>query len=167
MFILLIVLVGSFSAYAESPSDTDPKTGSLEDITQELKEIIRGGDENAQILLSRNTDPGRVARGAKLYKESCVQCHGEGGIGAPNWHRRDTSGNYPPPPLNGTAHTWHHPKAQLLEMIRNGGVVMPAFSSQLDDKEIEDIIHWFQSLWPDELYQAWARQNEAYKQNVD
>lgn len=44
---------------------------------------------------------------------------------------------------------------------------MPAFSTQLEDQDIEDIIHWFKSLWPDELYQVWAKQNEAYKRNVD
>ena len=172
---LLWVPIGSLAETGQSdpPEMIEPGTrlsvptfDSLKGVTRELNEIARG-DIDTQSPLTRNTDPDSVVRGSKLYNANCVQCHGEGGIGAPNWHKRDASGNYPPPPLNGTAHTWHHPKAQLMEMIRNGGAVMPPFSSQLDDTQIEDIIHWFQSLWPDELYQAWARQNETYNRNVD
>ena len=165
-FTLFVLLFDSYSAHAESVSGTAPKFDSLRDMVQELNESVRG-NESVQSKLSRDTSPERVARGAKLYRENCIQCHGEGGVGALNWHRPDASGNYPPPPLNGSAHTWHHPKAQLLDIIRNGSTVMPAFKSKLEDNDIDDIIHWFQSLWPDELYRAWARQNEAFERSTN
>ena len=166
LFILWAILAHAFSANAESISDTVPKLDSLKEFARELNEMARGNEGNQPTVL-RDTDLESVARGAGLYRENCIQCHGEGGVGAPNWHLRDSSGNYPPPPLNGSAHTWHHPKTHLSEMIRDGGTVMPAFSSKLKDHEIDDIIKWFQSLWPDELYQAWAKQNEAFERNAN
>lgn len=166
LFTLWGLLHATFSANAESINDNVPKLDSLKGIAQELNKTARGGEVNRQTV-SRNTDLEGVARGASLYRKNCIQCHRKDGVGAPNWHRRDAAGNYPAPPLNGSAHTWHHPKAHLLEMIRNGGTVMPAFNSKLEDHEIDDIIKWFQSLWPDELYQAWARQNEAFERNAN
>ena len=71
----------------------------------------------------------------------------------------------PPPPLNGTAHAWHHPRKALIYTIKNGtqaiGGNMPAWKDKLTDDEIESIILWFQSKWPDELYQAWAQRDQA------
>jgi mono/diheme cytochrome c family protein len=32
---------------------------------------------------------------------------------------------------------------------------MPAWKDRLSDQQIEDIIAWFQSRWPDEQYVAW------------
>lgn len=38
--------------------------------------------------------------------------------------------------------------------IRLGGG-MPARGGKLSQAEIEAVIVWFQSLWPDEIYSAW------------
>ena len=47
--------------------------------------------------------------------------------------------SYPPPPLNDTAHAWHHPKWQLIEIITNGGAKydgkMPPFKNILTNEE--------------------------------
>ena len=108
--------------------------------------------------------PEQLLSGAQLYRQNCAVCHGEQGIGDPNWRKRGADGRFPPPPLNGTAHTWHHPWAQLHDTIKNGGPAgqsnMPAWKSKLSDRQIDDIIVWFQSLWPDEVYQIWYRINE-------
>lgn len=102
-----------------------------------------------------------VQKGFQLYRANCAACHGDQGQGAPNWKQAGADGKYPPPPLNGTGHAWHHPKPVLVRTIKDGtsriGGKMPAWKDKLTDAEISAIITWFQSRWPDELYQAWAR----------
>jgi mono/diheme cytochrome c family protein len=65
----------------------------------------------------------------------------------------------PPPPLDGSAHTWHHSIEQLARSIKQGGIqlggVMPGFTDKLDDQQIQALIAFFQSKWPDEIYQPW------------
>ncbi len=133
---------------------------SLKDLADKLNATVQTNVESA-----REGNADNIARGAKLYKENCVQCHRDNAQGTPNWHTKDASGNYPPPPLNGTAHTWHHPQSLLVKLIRDGSKVMPAFGAKLSDEEITDIIYWFQSLWPDEVYSSWAQINQSYKES--
>ena len=54
-----------------------------------------------------------VARGAPIYAQHCAACHGNGGQGSFTWRKPDADGKYPPPPLNGTGHAWHHPMSIL------------------------------------------------------
>ena len=50
-----------------------------------------------------------VQSGEAIYNKNCASCHGPNGQGlAEDWRIKDANGNYPAPPLNGTAHTWHH-----------------------------------------------------------
>ena len=106
----------------------------------------------------------QVARGAKVFRQNCAACHGANAEGAPNWQKPGPDGKYPAPPLNGTAHAWHHPIASLKDTIRNGtariGGSMPPWKDKLSEADIEAAIAWFQSHWPDELYTAWARMDE-------
>lgn len=108
---------------------------------------------------ARRYDPAQLARGERLYGEHCAGCHGGDAAGDPDWRRRDAAGRFPPPPLDGTAHTWHHPLEQLRDTIKNGGPAgqsnMPAWGGTLDDRQIDDVIAWLQSLWPDQVYAAW------------
>ncbi len=112
----------------------------------------------------RNEDPDQIARGGRLYAQYCESCHGVQGVGAPNWRTPDSEWRYPPPPLNGTGHTWHHPTYQLRKLIKEGGPQgksnMPGFKEILTDQQIDDIIAWFQSMWPEELYAAWYRKEQ-------
>ncbi len=105
----------------------------------------------------------QVARGEKVYRENCAGCHGSDASGDPNWRQPNSDGKFPPPPLNGTAHTWHHPKNMLRMTIRRGGVPlggsMPPFGDKLSREEIDAVIAWVQSHWSDEIYSAWARRN--------
>lgn len=102
----------------------------------------------------------QVAQGKALFSVYCAECHGNNAEATPNWRKSDKDGNYPPPPLNGTAHAWHHPLPQLRLTIRNGGAgvggKMPPFNDKLSSAEIDSIIAWFQSLWPDEAYRRWT-----------
>lgn len=117
------------------------------------------GDSNSSA--SRQMDFTQVSEGARLYQKNCAECHGTSGQGDPNWRERDADGMFPPPPLNGTGHTWHHPKAVLLDVINNGSPKgmgkMPAWREKLSAEEIEAIIAWFQSRWPEQVYSAWYR----------
>lgn len=106
-----------------------------------------------------------AVNGGRLYQENCAQCHGTGAEGAPQWKQPGAEGKYPAPPLNGTGHAWHHPKKGLVRTIKYGtlsmGGSMPAWQSRLSDKEIDDIIDWFQSYWSDEIYREWQKRDRG------
>ena len=105
----------------------------------------------------------QVRQGKPLFAENCAVCHGKNAESVPDWRKRDANGNYVPPPLNGTAHAWHHSLKILRNTIRKGGKpvggVMPAFEDKLTADEIDSIIAWFQSLWTDEIYAMWEQRN--------
>lgn len=106
----------------------------------------------------------QVETGDSLYKLHCAVCHAADGGSTVEWRTPDTAGNYPPPPLNGTAHTWHHPLEVLDGTIANGGIafggVMPGFAAVLEEEDRLAIIAWFQSLWPDDIYERWRAIDE-------
>ncbi len=110
----------------------------------------------------------QLQHGHDLFLSHCAQCHGQNAQGATNWQQRDSSGAFPAPPLNGTGHAWHHPRAVLEDTIRNGtarlGGKMPAWKDKLSDQEIRTIVVWLQSLWPDEIYAAWYRMERESRQ---
>jgi mono/diheme cytochrome c family protein len=117
--------------------------------------------ESTEANISGNFPAEQVARGKLVFEQHCAECHSQHGEGDPNWRQRDAEGKFPPPPLNGTGHAWHHPRALLMSIIKNGtksqGGNMPAWQDRLSDQQIDDIIIWFQSQWPQELYNAWQR----------
>ncbi len=106
-----------------------------------------------------------VSQGARVFQENCASCHGKQAGGAPGWKRMGPDGKYPPPPLDGTGHAWHHPLNMLFHVVKNGSPGgqgnMPAWNGKLTDEEIVAAIAWFQSKWPDEIYRAWAQRDIA------
>ena len=101
-----------------------------------------------------------VERGASVFAEHCALCHGSSAQGlAEDWKARLPDGSYPPPPLNGTAHAWHHPLVQLVQTIETGGIPyggkMPPFGEVLSDEQKLAAIAFFQSFWEEDIYQAW------------
>ncbi len=100
-----------------------------------------------------------VDNGKATFAIRCAICHGRNAEATPNWKQTDANGNYPPPPLNGSAHAWHHDIDTLATVIKEGGRplggVMPAFGGQLSDKQVLEVIASFQSYWPDETYEKW------------
>ncbi|MCJ8314629.1 MAG: cytochrome c [Saccharospirillaceae bacterium] len=105
----------------------------------------------------------QIEKGKKLYDQTCIACHLQNAEGTENWQDSLDEGGYPPPPLNGSAHTWHHPLAQLHEVIKYGlieyGTTMPAWGSVYTDKQILDLIASFQSYWDDETYNDWIKRH--------
>ena len=104
----------------------------------------------------------QVTAGAQVYSLNCAQCHGEQAQGmVSDWRQRLDDGSLPPPPLNGSAHTWHHPQSVLLQVINSGGADfggnMPPFATELDETEKLAVIAYFQSFWSDEIYDQWTQ----------
>ena len=102
----------------------------------------------------------QLASGAVLFQSECAMCHGDKAQGlTENWRQRLPDGNFPPPPLNGSAHAWHHPLEQLAQIVNEGGQdyggQMPAFGEVLSVDEIMTAIAYFQSFWSDETYDDW------------
>ncbi len=116
----------------------------------------------ASFAAEREYDAEVLKTGKTLFRVNCAVCHGTSAGGAGNWQQRGEDGKFPPPPLNGTAHTWHHPRAALMQTIQQGtiqlGGSMPAWQDTLDDEQIDAIITWLTSLWPDEPYEIWMTQ---------
>ena len=103
-------------------------------------------------------DDAIAAAGSGLYTNHCATCHGKDGAGAVDWRQRDAAGKLPPPPLNGTGHTWHHPAGVLMRVILDGspgGGNMPAWRDVLTPDEAAAVIAHFQAWWPDDIYRAW------------
>ena len=97
-----------------------------------------------------------IALGEDVFNKNCVSCHGSKGVGlAKDWKVKDENGNYPAPPLNGTAHTWHHSPSDLLYTINKGGGemggMMPGFEQRLSEEEKLALIDYIYSLWPSEI----------------
>ncbi len=128
---------------AKATSNIDPKTVSL----------------LANPQTGRWYSPEQVDKGKQNFAQYCAGCHGVTAESTPNWRTTDANGNYPPPPLNGTAHAWHHPLAVLDMVIRDGGVplggVMPAWGQVLNTEQRLELIASFQSYWPDKTYDLW------------
>jgi len=109
--------------------------------------------------VKRSVNSAQIDAGHTIYMQHCAVCHGPGAQGAPNWQRRRPDGGLPPPPLNGSGHAWHHDRLTLKYQIRFGSNPnqgnMPAFNGKLSNADIEAVIAYFQSLWPDEIYAKW------------
>jgi len=101
----------------------------------------------------------QVELGKRVYAEHCKVCHLENAQGTASWKERTADGKYPPPPLNGSAHAWHHPLVLLKKTIEEGGIplggTMPGFGGKLKEAENLAAISYFQSHWNDEIYAAW------------
>jgi len=125
----------------------------------EQVQVISAAKEPEQKLIQREINPKKYSYGQQLFLKNCAVCHGKHAEGAENWQKLNEDGKYPPPPLNGTGHTWHHSTKALTTVIKNGtekiGGNMPGWKDKLNNKDIEAILVFIQAQWPDELYTAW------------
>jgi len=106
----------------------------------------------------------QVIEGKKIYLVNCISCHNKNAVGTFNWKKKLVDGSYPPPPLNGTAHAWHHPMPALLKTISEGGIniggKMPAFKGVINDDGMIAVVAYFQHYWGDEIYDRWYKSNQ-------
>ena len=94
----------------------------------------------------------KAAQGEALYQQYCAICHGVDLKGSPTWKEPLADGSLPPPPHDGSGHTWHHSDKQLLDIIANGGdpaynSKMPGFKDKLTVEEMLAILEFFKSKW--------------------
>lgn len=103
--------------------------------------------------------------GKRLYETYCASCHGVDLQGQLNWRQRLPNGRLPAPPHDVSGHTWHHPDAQLVEMIRYGFVGgvnapvgyqsdMPAFQTLLNESQILLILGFIKTHWDERSLSA-------------
>ncbi|SEL95422.1 Cytochrome c [Roseovarius azorensis] len=123
-------------------------------------------DQTGGLLPYRDAEA--VARGAEIYAATCAACHGEQLQGAPNWKTRDAEGYLPAPPHDETGHTWHHPDALLLELVRRGTAAvvgqgyrsrMPGYAGELTEAEMRDVLAYIKSTWPKRVIEVHDRIN--------
>lgn len=118
-----------------------------------------------------------TALGGDLYDQHCAACHGANLEGDPDWRQHGPDGRFPAPPHDETGHTWHHGNAMLFDYTRRGGQAylddlgvrfdsgMPAFGAILSDAEIEAILAFIRSTWPDEMRVFQAERTAAESDN--
>jgi mono/diheme cytochrome c family protein len=102
--------------------------------------------------------------GKQVFTTNCASCHGNQAQGiVEDWKQRNPDGSFPAPPLDGSAHAWHHPLSVLVRQINEGGVklggTMPAFGDTLSDEEVIAAIAYFQSFWDEQTYDRWVQMN--------
>ena len=118
-----------------------------------LTGCFHSDDVNAQATDS-------VALGEITYNQNCTSCHGKEGQGlVKDWKNPQANGKYPAPPINGTAHAWHHSPKVLLATINNGGIKiggwMPGFKDKLSEGEKQGLLDYIHGLWPNEIQQKY------------
>ena len=121
----------------------------------------------SNVVLADNSEPRprwyaeeHVKIGAQIFLANCASCHGKKAEGlADDWRAPNSDGSYPPPPLNGSAHAWHHSLSGLWRTISEGGIrvggKMPGFKGRLTNEEMLAAIAYFQAFWSDEIYKQW------------
>ena len=109
-----------------------------------------------------------LEHGRTLYEQHCASCHGVDLDGQPDWQSPNPDGTYPAPPHSAEGHTWHHADAMLFDYVKQGGQAvlgdmgvpfqsgMPAFADVLSDAEIEAILGYIRSTWPQNIQAAQA-----------
>ncbi len=129
--------------------------------------FLSNRDDAAQAFISPS-DQELVARGKVIYANNCASCHGANLEGQPDWRKRLPNGRLPAPPHDESGHTWHHPDALLVELVKNGLVAgktapsgyesdMPAFGQSLSDADIVAVLAYIKSSWPPEVLEAQKR----------
>ncbi len=118
-------------------------------------------------------DPQSIANGQVLYAENCAACHGANLEGQPQWQSPGPDGRLPAPPHDPSGHTWHHGDDLLFSYTKLGGKAalaakgidfdsgMPGFGETLSDSEIQDILNFIKSTWPERERELQATRTEA------
>ena len=129
-------------------------------------EILLGVADTGAVMISRDrgrtwgsfegqlhATADRIEAGRKLFEENCQACHGVNGVGErpDDMYATDENGLYVAPPLDDSAHGWHHSDDQLIETILDGSPRnerMAAWKElDISREDAEDIVAYIKSLW--------------------
>ena len=121
-----------------------------------------GASENPAPAFISPSSQELVAKGKAIYGTHCAACHGVNLEGQSEWRQRLPNGRLPAPPHDPTGHTWHHPDAVLVEIVKNGLVPgktapegyesdMQAYGKVLSDGEIVAVLAYIKSTWPADI----------------
>lgn len=97
-----------------------------------------------------------VERGARLYQDYCITCHGQNGIGEPPipWGIRRPD-YITAMPLDESSHAWHHGDENLVQTILMGTprsrIRMPVWDGVLSNPQASDLVAYIKSLWSDRI----------------
>ena len=129
--------------------------------SKDKPETSTGKDATFALQGNRPITAESLFRGVRLFQQQCAQCHGPEAQGHPDWQNPKVVAA---PPLNGTGNEWKRRKKDMIAIIKNGAMrngeqIMPAWKGRLSDQDIEDIITWYQALWPTDVYDRWLKAN--------
>ena len=109
-------------------------------------------------------DEGEIDTGQQIYADYCAECHGADLQGEADWKIQNEDGSFRAPPHDAGGHTWHHSDAVLLEVVRLGGARltedvggtsnMPAYGEILSEAQIQAVLTYIKSTWPEEARQV-------------
>lgn len=127
--------------------------------------LIYGSFTNSGAAYIDPSDQTLVTHGKQIYANNCAACHGAKLEGQPDRRIRQPNRRLPAPPHDKTGHTWHHPDAVLIDIIKNGlvpGVTaptgyvsdMPAYGKSLTDQDIQAVLAYIKSSWPKQALYA-------------
>ena len=133
--------------------------------------IAWAGQGDAQSAnLFPSDDAAAVARGQALYAANCASCHGADLEGQENWRTPGPNGRALAPPHDTSGHTWHHPDAQLFQIVKFGTAAlvgngyesdMAGYEGILSDSDIRDTMAFIKSTWPPEIIERHNAMNAA------
>lgn len=116
------------------------------------------------------SDAATVVLGRDLYATNCASCHGANLEGQDDWQSPNANGRAPAPPHDKTGHTWHHPDAQLFQIVKHGTAAivgngyesdMAGYAGVLGDDEISAVMAFVKSTWPADIIERHNAMNAA------
>ena len=100
-----------------------------------------------------------IERGARLYQQYCIVCHGKDGVGEPPipWSIRRPD-YVTAMPLDESSHAWHHGDDNLIQIILKGTsrsrTRMPTWKGILSVEQASDLVAYIKSLWSDRILEC-------------
>jgi mono/diheme cytochrome c family protein len=106
-------------------------------------------------------DPFALMEGQGIYNAECAACHGARLEGPGNGPASPPDGKRPAPPLDASGLAWRQPRSALAAVVKFGtlppsappGAVSDphAFAGKLTDAQIDNVLAWIESQWPQDL----------------
>ena len=95
--------------------------------------------------------PKLIAAARKTYEQYCQSCHGKNGVGErpKDMYAQDSYG-FVAPPLDNSAHGWHHTDDGLAYTILNGSSRNPRmlpFKDMISEEDARNVVAYIKSLW--------------------